>query len=47
MNDILNKSIVLVLNSNWQAVNVRTPQEASCMMATNVATVRMIMRSYS
>src|ERR1700722_10419574 len=38
MNDILNKSIVLVLNRNWQAVNVRTPQEAFCMMATNVAT---------
>jgi len=38
MNDILNKSIVLVLNRNWQAINVRTPQEAFCMMATNVAT---------
>ena len=30
--------MVLVLNRNWQAVNVRTPQEAFCMMATNVAT---------
>lgn len=38
MNDILNKSIVLVLNRNWQAINVRTPQEAFCMMATSVAT---------
>ena len=38
MNDILTKSMVLVLNRNWQAVNVRTPQEAFCMMATNVAT---------
>jgi hypothetical protein len=38
MNDILNKAMVLVLNRNWQAVNVRTPQEAFCMMATNVAT---------
>lgn len=38
MNDILNKSIVLVLNRNWQAIHVRTPQEAFCMMATNVAT---------
>ena len=38
MNDILNKSMVLVLNRNWQAVNVRTPQEAFCMMATGVAT---------
>jgi len=38
MNDILNKSIVLVLNRNWQAINIRTPQEAFCMMAANVAT---------
>ena len=38
MNDILNKAMVLVLNRNWQAVNVRTPQEAFCMMATNAAT---------
>src|SRR5256884_6280880 len=38
MNDILNKTIVLVLNRNWQAIHARTPQEAFCMMATNVAT---------
>lgn len=38
MSDILNKAIVLVLNRNWQAINVRTPQEAFCMMASNVAT---------
>jgi 5-methylcytosine-specific restriction endonuclease McrA len=38
MNNILNKSIVLVLNRNWQAINIRTPQEAFCQMATNVAT---------
>ena len=38
MNDILNKTMVLVLNRNWQAINIRTPQEAFCMMATNVAT---------
>ena len=38
MTDILNKSIVLVLNRNWQVIHVRTPQEAFCMMATNVAT---------
>ena len=31
MNDILNKTIVLVLNRNWQAIHVRTPQEAFCM----------------
>ena len=38
MTDILNKTIVLVLNRNWQAIHVRTPQGAFCMMATNVAT---------
>jgi len=38
MSDILNKTIVLVLNRNWQAIHVRTPQEAFCVMATNVAT---------
>src|ERR1700758_1295307 len=38
MTDMLNKATVLVLNRNWQAINVRTPQEAFCMMATNVAT---------
>ena len=38
MSDILNKTIVLVLNRNWQAINVRTPQDAFCMMATNAAT---------
>ena len=25
-------------NRNWQAINVRTPAEAFCQMATNVAT---------
>jgi 5-methylcytosine-specific restriction endonuclease McrA len=34
----LTKATVLVLNRNWQAINVRTPQEAFCMMANNVAT---------
>ena len=38
MSEILNKTIVLVLNRNWQAINIRTPQEAFCQMATNVAT---------
>ena len=38
MSNILTKATVLVLNRNWQAINVRTPQEALCMMATNVAT---------
>jgi hypothetical protein len=36
--NILTKATVLVLNRNWQAINVRTPQEAFCMMASNVAT---------
>ena len=38
MNDILNKATVLVLNRNWQAINIRTPADAFCQMATNVAT---------
>jgi hypothetical protein len=35
MSDILNKTIVLVLNRNWQAINIRTPADAFCQMATN------------
>src|SRR5580704_3194265 len=38
MNDMLTKATVLVLNRNWQAINVRTPQDAFCQMATNVVT---------
>lgn len=38
MRDILNKAIVLVLNRNWQAINIRTPQDAFCQMASSVAT---------
>jgi len=38
MNDILNKTIVLVLNRNWQAINIRTPADAFCQLATNAAT---------
>ncbi len=38
MSDILNKTIVLVLNPNWQAINIRTPADAFCQMATNAAT---------
>src|SRR5258706_4106380 len=38
MSDILKKSIVLVLNRNWQAINIRTPQDTFCQMATGVAT---------
>ena len=44
MTNILNKTIVLVLNRNWQPINIRTPQEAFCMMATNVATALEIER---
>ena len=35
---MLNKATVLVLNRNWQAINVRTPPEAFCQMATGAAT---------
>src|ERR1051325_6931849 len=38
MSDVLHKNIVLVLNRNWQAINTRTPADAFCQMATNVAT---------
>ena len=38
MTEILNKTIVLVLNRNWQAINIRTPADAFCQMATNAAT---------
>lgn len=38
MNRQLHKPTVLVLNRNWQAINVRTPAEAFCQMATDVAT---------
>jgi 5-methylcytosine-specific restriction endonuclease McrA len=35
---LIDKPIVLVLNRNWQAINVRTPADAFCQLATNVAT---------
>jgi 5-methylcytosine-specific restriction endonuclease McrA len=38
MSGILNKNLVLVLNRNWQAINIRTPADAFCQMATNAAT---------
>ena len=34
----LNKPTVLVLNRNWQAINIRTPADAIGQMATGVAT---------
>ena len=38
MSEILNKRIVLVLNRNWQAINITTPAMSFCQMATDVAT---------
>lgn len=38
MRELLTKNIVLVLNRNWQAIDIRTPQDAFCQMASNVAT---------
>ena len=38
MNDILTKSIVLVLNHHGEAINVRTPQDEFHPMATYVPT---------
>lgn len=38
MSDTLNKPTVLVLNRNWQAIHVKTPAQAFCMMAADVAT---------
>ncbi len=38
MKDILNKSTVLVLNRHWQAIHVKTPAEAFCMLASGAAT---------
>jgi len=38
MSDVLNKSTVLVLNCNWQAIHVKTSAQAFCMMAADVAT---------
>lgn len=38
MSEILNKATVLVLNRNWQAIHVKTPAEAFCMVASGAAT---------
>jgi 5-methylcytosine-specific restriction endonuclease McrA len=38
MADILNNTTVLVLNRHWQAINVKSPAEAFCMMASDAAT---------
>jgi 5-methylcytosine-specific restriction endonuclease McrA len=38
MTDHLNQPTVLVLNRHWQAIHVKTPSEAFCMMASDAAT---------
>jgi 5-methylcytosine-specific restriction endonuclease McrA len=38
MSDVLNKVTVLVLNRNWQAIDVKTPADAFSMMAAGAAT---------
>jgi len=38
MSDVLNKTTVLVLNRNWQAIDVKTPADSFCMMAAGTAT---------
>ena len=38
MNDVLHKTTVLVLNRNWQAIDVKSPADAFCMMAAGTAT---------
>jgi len=43
MSDVLNKATVLVLNRNWQAIDVKTPADAFSMMATGAATALHIM----
>jgi 5-methylcytosine-specific restriction endonuclease McrA len=37
MKSIIHQPTVLVLNRNWQAIHVKTPAEAFCMMATGAA----------
>jgi len=44
-NDVLNKTTVLVLNRNWQAIHVKTPAQAFCMMSTDAATALDIAES--
>lgn len=42
MSDVLHKTTVLVLNRNWQAIDVKTPADAFCMMAAGTATALAI-----
>lgn len=45
MTDTLNQPTVLVLNRHWQAIHVKTPADAFCMMATDAATALDISES--
>jgi 5-methylcytosine-specific restriction endonuclease McrA len=38
MNDVLSKTLVLVLNRHWQAIDVKTPVETFPMLVTGAAT---------
>jgi len=38
MSQIIDKKVVLVLNRNWQAINITSPAMAFCQMITDVAT---------
>jgi 5-methylcytosine-specific restriction endonuclease McrA len=38
MSAVLQKTTVLVLNRNWQAIHTKTPADAFCMMASGAAT---------
>lgn len=42
MSDVLHKTTVLVLNRNWQAIDIKTPADAFCMMASGTATALAI-----
>lgn len=44
MSDALHKATVLVLNRNWQAIDVKTPADAFCMMSAGTATALAIGR---
>lgn len=38
MNSVLHQPLVLVLNRNWQPIDIRNPAEAFCQMITDTAT---------
>jgi 5-methylcytosine-specific restriction endonuclease McrA len=38
MTSFIDQPIVLVLNKHWQAIHVKTPAEAFCMLASDAAT---------